>query len=78
VNSRNCRPTPWSATCRARCWHSGVTNEEIGLAGGTELLASGLDRHGLQHVSFPDHDHEGMLAHINDAVPNLLAWLDQL
>jgi pimeloyl-ACP methyl ester carboxylesterase len=56
----------------------GDQDEEIGLAGGTELLASGLDRHGLQHVSFPGHDHEGMLAHINDAVPKVLAWLDQL
>jgi pimeloyl-ACP methyl ester carboxylesterase len=56
----------------------GDQDEEIGLAGGTEQLASGLDRHGLQHVSFPGHDHEGMLAHINDAVPKVLAWLDQL
>jgi pimeloyl-ACP methyl ester carboxylesterase len=56
----------------------GEQDEEIALAGGTEQLASGLDRHGLQHVSFPGHDHEGMLAHINDAVPSVLAWLDQL
>lgn len=56
----------------------GDEDEEIALAGGTELLASGLDRHGLQHVSFPGHDHEGMLAHIDDAVPSVLAWLDQL
>jgi pimeloyl-ACP methyl ester carboxylesterase len=24
------------------------------------------------------HDHEGVLAHINEAVPNLLAWFDGL
>jgi hypothetical protein len=31
-------------------------------------------------VSFPghDHDHDGTLAHINDAVRRVLAWLDQL
>jgi pimeloyl-ACP methyl ester carboxylesterase len=55
----------------------GDQDEELG-PGGTEQLASGLDRHGLQHVSFPGHDHEGMLTHLNDAVPNVLAWLDQL
>ena len=55
----------------------GDQDEEMG-PGGTEQLASGLDRHGLQHVSFPGHDHEGMLTHLNDAVPNVLAWLDQL
>jgi pimeloyl-ACP methyl ester carboxylesterase len=55
----------------------GDQDEEMG-PGGTEQLASGLDRHGLQHVSFPGHDHEGMLTHINDAVPTVLAWLDQL
>jgi hypothetical protein len=46
--------------------------------GGTEQLASGLDRHGLQHVSFPGHDHDHMLNHLNDAAPSVLAWLDQL
>lgn len=55
----------------------GDQDEEMG-PGGTEQLASGLDRHGLQHVSFPRHDHEGMLTNINDAAPNVLAWLDQL
>ncbi len=55
----------------------GDQDEEMG-PGGTEQLASGLDRHGLQHVSFPGHDHDGMLAHINDAIPSVLAWLDQL
>jgi pimeloyl-ACP methyl ester carboxylesterase len=55
----------------------GDQDEEMG-PGGTEQLASGLDRHGLQHVSFPGHDHEGMLNHIDDAVPSVLAWLDQL
>ncbi len=56
----------------------GTEDEEIALGGGVEQLASGLDRRGLQHVSFPGHDHEGMLAHINDAVPSVLAWFDQL
>jgi pimeloyl-ACP methyl ester carboxylesterase len=55
----------------------GDNDEEMG-PGGTEQLASSLDRHGLQHVSFPGYDHEGMLTHINDAVPEVLAWLDQL
>jgi pimeloyl-ACP methyl ester carboxylesterase len=56
----------------------GEQDEEIALAGGTELLASGLDRRGLQHVSFPGRDHEGMLAGINDAVPSVLSWLDRV
>jgi pimeloyl-ACP methyl ester carboxylesterase len=55
----------------------GEHDEEMG-PGGTEQLASGLDRHGLQHISFPGHDHEGMLSHLDDAALNLLAWLDQL
>jgi pimeloyl-ACP methyl ester carboxylesterase len=55
----------------------GDQDEELG-PGGTKQLASGLDRHGLQHISFPGHDHEGMLTHLNDAVPSVLAWLDQL
>ena len=42
------------------------------------LLAAGLDRRGLAHASFPGHDHEGMLAHINEAVPSVLAWLGGL
>jgi pimeloyl-ACP methyl ester carboxylesterase len=54
----------------------GDQDEEMG-PGGTEQLASGLDRHGLQHVSFPGLDHDGMLAHIDDAIPKVLAWLDQ-
>ena len=45
---------------------------------GVRLLAAGLDRHGLEHASFPGHDHEGMLAHINEAVPSVLAWFDGL
>jgi hypothetical protein len=56
----------------------GDQDEEIVLGGGTEQLASGLDHRGLQHVTFPSLDHEGMLAHINDAVPSMLAWFDQL
>jgi len=55
----------------------GDQDEEMG-PGGTEQLASGLDRHGLQHISFPGHDHEGMLTHLNAAAPGVLAWLDQL
>jgi hypothetical protein len=46
--------------------------------GGTRQLASGLDRYGLQHASFSGHDHESMLTHLDDAVPSLLDWLDQL
>jgi hypothetical protein len=42
------------------------------------LLADGLDRRELEHASFPGHDHEGMLAHINEAVPSVVAWLDGL
>jgi len=56
----------------------GDQDEEIALGCGIQQLASGLDRRGLQHVSFPGHDHEGMLAHINDAIPSVLAWFDQL
>lgn len=55
----------------------GDEDEEMG-PGGTAQLASGLDRHGLQHVSFPGRDHEGMLSHLDDAVPSVLAWFDQL
>jgi hypothetical protein len=29
-------------------------------------------------VTFPGLDHKGMLAHINDAVPSVLAWFDPL
>jgi pimeloyl-ACP methyl ester carboxylesterase len=54
----------------------GDQDEEMG-PGGTEQLASGLDRHGLPHVAFPGLDHDGMLAHIDDAIPKVLAWLDQ-
>ena len=56
----------------------GDQDEEIALGGGVQQLASGLDHRGLQHVSFPGLDHDGMLAHIDDAVPTVLAWLDQL
>jgi pimeloyl-ACP methyl ester carboxylesterase len=55
----------------------GEQDEEIALGGGVEQLASGLDRRGLQHVSFPGLDHDGMLAHIDDAIPSVLAWLEQ-
>jgi pimeloyl-ACP methyl ester carboxylesterase len=56
----------------------GDEDEEISLAGGTAQLAAGLDHYGLQHVSFPGHDHEGMLSHLNATVPSVLAWFDQL
>ena len=56
----------------------GEEDEEIARGGGVRLLAAGLDRRGLKHASFPGHDHEGMLAHINEAVPSVLAWFDGL
>jgi hypothetical protein len=56
----------------------GEEDEEIAKEGGVRLLAAGLDRHGLKHASFPGHDHEGMLAHINEAAPSVLAWFDGL
>jgi pimeloyl-ACP methyl ester carboxylesterase len=56
----------------------GEDDEEIARGGGVRLLASGLDRRGLRHASFPGHDHDGMLAHINEAVPSVLAWFDEL
>ena len=56
----------------------GEDDEEIAREGGVRLLAAGLDRYGLKHASFPGHDHEGMLAHINEAVPSVLAWFDGL
>ncbi len=56
----------------------GEDDEEIAFGGGGELLASGLDRRRLRHASFPGHDHNGMLAHINEAVPSVLAWFDEL
>jgi pimeloyl-ACP methyl ester carboxylesterase len=55
----------------------GDQDEEMG-PGGPEQLASGLDRQGLQHISFSGYDHEGMLTHLNEAVPSVLAWLDRL
>lgn len=55
----------------------GDQDEEMG-PGGTEQLASRLDRRGLEHASFPGHDHDGMLNHIDEAVPSVLAWLDRL
>jgi pimeloyl-ACP methyl ester carboxylesterase len=54
----------------------GDQDEEMG-PGGREQLAAGLDRYDLQHVSIPGHDHDDMLNHINEAVPAVLAWLDQ-
>lgn len=56
----------------------GDQDEEIALGGGIQQLASSLDRRGLQHVSFPGYDHDGMLDHINEAVPSMLTWFDQL
>lgn len=55
----------------------GDEDEEMG-PGGTAQLAAGLDRNGLDHVSFPGHDHDGMLNHLDDAVGDVLAWLDRL
>jgi pimeloyl-ACP methyl ester carboxylesterase len=56
----------------------GEDDEGIARGGGVRLLAAGLDRHGFKHASFPGHDHEGMLAHINEAVPSVPAWFDGL
>jgi len=56
----------------------GDDDEEIAAAGGGQVLASGLDRRGVKHVSFPGYDHEGMLTNINDAIPSVLAWFDEL
>lgn len=56
----------------------GELDEEIALGGGTKQLAAGLDRAGLQHASFPGYDHDGMLQHINEAIPTVLNWFDQL
>jgi pimeloyl-ACP methyl ester carboxylesterase len=55
----------------------GDQDEEMG-PGGTEQLAAALDRHGLEHVSFPGHDHESLLTNLNEAAPGVLAWLDRL
>ena len=56
----------------------GEEDEEIARGGGVRLFAAGLDRRGLEHASFPGHDHEGMLAHINEAITSVLAWFDGL
>jgi pimeloyl-ACP methyl ester carboxylesterase len=56
----------------------GEADEEITLGGGTALLSAGLDQRGVRHVSYPGHDHEGMLSHIDEAVPDVLTWFDQL
>ena len=56
----------------------GEDDEEIARGGGVRLLAAGLDSRGLAHASFPGHDHEGMLAHINETIPSVLAWFDGL
>jgi hypothetical protein len=56
----------------------GEDDEEIAFGGGVQLLASGLDRRRLKHASFPGHDHNGMLDHINEALPSVLAWFDEL
>jgi pimeloyl-ACP methyl ester carboxylesterase len=56
----------------------GDEDEEIAQGGGTEQLAAGLAERGLQHVSFLGHDHEGMLAHLDEAVPSVLGWLAEI
>jgi pimeloyl-ACP methyl ester carboxylesterase len=55
----------------------GDQDEEMG-PGGREQLAAALDRYGLHHISFSGYDHDEMLNHLDDAVPDVLAWLDQL
>jgi pimeloyl-ACP methyl ester carboxylesterase len=54
----------------------GEDDEEIARFGGQRLLAAALDRRQLRHTSFPGRDHNGMLDHINEALPSVLAWLD--
>jgi hypothetical protein len=56
----------------------GEDDEEIAMGGGAPLLASALNRRELRYASFPGHDHEGMLTHLNEAIPSVLAWLDDL
>jgi pimeloyl-ACP methyl ester carboxylesterase len=56
----------------------GEDDEEIAQGDGVQLLASALDRRRLRHASFPARDHNGMLDHINEAVPSVLAWFDEL
>jgi len=56
----------------------GEDDEEIAMSGGAGLLASALDRRELRYATFPGYDHDGMLTHINEAVPSVLAWLDDL
>jgi len=56
----------------------GEDDEAIAGGGGARALASALDRRHLQHASFPGYDHEGMLAHVNEAIPAILAWFDGL
>jgi pimeloyl-ACP methyl ester carboxylesterase len=55
----------------------GEDDEEIAFGGGAQLLAAALDSRGLGHASFPGHDHNGMLDHINVALPSVLAWFDE-
>jgi len=54
----------------------GEDDEEIARAGGAPALSRALDRRLLQHASFPGYDHGGMLAHVNAAIPAILAWFD--
>jgi len=56
----------------------GQDDEEIAFGGGGQLLATALDRRGLKHASFPGHDHDSMLDHLNEALPNVLTWFDEL
>jgi pimeloyl-ACP methyl ester carboxylesterase len=56
----------------------GEADEEIASSGGVQLLAAGLDRRKLRHASFPGRDHNGMLDHLNEALPSVLAWFDEL
>jgi len=56
----------------------GEDDKEIAFGGGAQLLAAGLDRRGLKHASFPGRDHDGLLDHLNETLPSVLAWFDEL
>ena len=58
--------------------YSPLYPEILALSAAAEADPAGLDCHGLKHASFPGHQHEGMLAHVNEAVPSVLAWFDGL
>jgi hypothetical protein len=45
----------------------------------TVITASprGFMASGFKHASFPGRDHEGMLTHVNEALPSVLAWFGE-